>query len=59
QLAATTQGGDYVSQRDQLRVEDLINAGISSSEAEEIISNVKSQFKDFYRTRDTKGYSSY
>lgn len=50
QIASSTQGGDYVNQRDQLRVEDLVNAGISFSDAQQIIDTVRSQFKDFYRT---------
>ena len=50
QIASNTQGGDYVNQRDQLRVEDLVNAGVSYEYAQQIIDNVKSQFKDFYRT---------
>jgi hypothetical protein len=49
-LASTTQGGDYVSQRDQISPKDLINAGFSVSEAQEVVDNLKTQYKLFYRT---------
>jgi len=58
QIASNTQGGDYVNQRDQLRVEDLVNAGVSYEDAQQIIDNVKSQFKDFYRTEKLQLWDS-
>lgn len=49
-LASTTKGGDYVSQRDQLTYDELINAGFTPDEAKQFTDNIKSQFKLFYQT---------
>jgi hypothetical protein len=49
-LASTTKGGDYVAQRDQIKYDDLIEAGFSPSEAKEITDNLKTEFKLFYQT---------
>lgn len=49
-LASTTKGGDYVGQRDQITYDGLIGAGISPANAQQIIDNIKPQFKLFYQT---------
>lgn len=49
-LASTTKGGDYVSNRDQLSTQDLINAGLSKADAESVIKGVKDNYKLFYQT---------
>lgn len=49
-IAANTQGGDYVSQRDLITEKQLTDAGMSPADAKEFIDSVKSQFKLFYQT---------
>ena len=49
-LAKSTQGGDYVAQRDQISKQNLINAGVSSADADALVSSVQEQFKTFYKT---------
>lgn len=49
-LASTTKGGDYVAQRDQITYDGLIAAGMSPANAQQIIDNIKPQFKLFYQT---------
>ena len=48
-VANRTQGGDYVNQRDKLTKEELLQAGISNSNANQILGQVKNVYKDFYR----------
>jgi hypothetical protein len=49
-LASTTQGGDYVNQRDQITSTDLIAAGMTAADADALIDSVQSQYKLFYQT---------
>lgn len=49
-IARNTQGGDYVSQRDQISAQALINAGMDSATANEFVDSLKQQFKSFYQT---------
>jgi len=49
-LASTTQGGDYVKQRDQITVADLTAAGMPLTEAKEIVDSIQAQYKLFYQT---------
>jgi len=48
-IANRTQGGDYVNQRDKLTKEELLEAGISNSNANRILGQIKDVYKDFYR----------
>ena len=48
-LTTTTHGGDYVKQRDKITKDDLIAAGISNSNANKIVNQLKGVYKDFYR----------
>ena len=48
-ISTKTQGGDYVKQRDKVTKEDLIAAGISNSNANKIVNQLKNVYKDFYR----------
>jgi len=50
QIAASTNGGDYVDQRDRINVQELVNAGMSYADAQDLVGNIQSQYKDFYRT---------
>jgi len=50
QIADSTQGGDYVDQRNRITVEELVNSGMKYEEAVETVDYIRSQFKDFYRT---------
>jgi len=50
QIVNSTNGGDYVSQRDKLNEQDLINAGVKPDEAKELVDYIKAQYKDFYKT---------
>lgn len=49
-LAGATKGGDYVAQRDQITAQELINAGMSSADANAVINSIKEQYKTFYKT---------
>lgn len=49
QIASSTQGGDYVNQRDKINAEPLIQAGLTPEEAAQTVEQVQSLFKDFYR----------
>lgn len=48
-IASSTKGGDYVNQRDQITFNDLVNAGMSASDAKEVIDGIQAQFKRFYQ----------
>jgi hypothetical protein len=49
-LATATKGGDYVTQRDQIKAQDLINAGVSAADANALVSSIQEQYKTFYKT---------
>jgi len=48
-IATRTAGGDYVKQRDKLTKEELVAAGISNSDSNKILGQIKDVYKDFYR----------
>jgi hypothetical protein len=58
QIASNTQGGDYTQQRDRIAVEELVNSGMRYEDATELVDNIRSQFKDFYRTEKLTTWDS-
>lgn len=50
QIANKTLGGDYVSNRDQINAQALIDAGIPQEDIDSLISNAKEAYKSFYVT---------
>jgi hypothetical protein len=48
-LASTTKGGDYILQRDQINYDGLVAAGMNPAAAQQIVDNIKPQFKLFYQ----------
>ena len=57
-LAGSTQGGDYTAQRDQISVNSLINAGLSSADANAVVSSIREQYKTFYKTEKLQPWDS-
>jgi hypothetical protein len=49
-VASSTKGGDYVVQRDQISYDSLLQAGMSPSEAQQVVANITPQYKLFYQT---------
>jgi hypothetical protein len=50
--------GDYVTQRDQITFNDLINAGLPTKDARDVVDGIKAQYKLFYQTEKLKPWDS-
>lgn len=57
-ISSSTRGGDYVPRRDSISAQSLINAGVPSNIANEIVENAKAQFKTFYKAERLQTWDS-